>query len=283
LEQLILADESKHHGEMEELVAQKINLNTPGITVFEAACLLRAIEHGADPSRIRRTAIFEAINQYARWNGPHGKWAGPRGPGDFLEEFISTHAHGWDWRSDAQQGEIEDRNYKRENERIAKEIAEDARRGMAHATRFYTPDAPDAPLLSALAWESRHKKPSPEEFKLFGWSAWKHWLVICKTWPTLRELKLATAIPELELKKIMRDLRPKKAEIIKESLRHKFRRHGAMPLRYGPRLVLGVLNKLLNRLREFSIEDEEREGLRKTILSVKRAFAARLGHSRRST
>ena len=43
---------------------------------------------------------------------------------------------------------------------------------------FNTPDAPDAVRLSALAWESRHKKRSPEEFKLFGWSAWKHWLGI---------------------------------------------------------------------------------------------------------
>jgi hypothetical protein len=201
----------------------------------------------------------------------------------FLECFIEAHAPGFDWRKDAQQGETEAQNYKRENERIAKDIAEDERWRLARSTKFHTPDVPDAGLLCALAWESHSKKPSKEEFERLGWSAWKHWLITRKTWPTLRELKLATAIWEPELKKIITDLRPKKGEIIKQSLRHKFSGRGAVPLRYGPRLVIGVLNELLNRLQEFSMEDAERAGLRKTILSIKRAFAARLGYSRRST
>ena len=280
LEEQILEDMSAREKQAEEIVAQKINSNTPGIMAFEAACLLLAIERGADPKAVQGTAIFKKINRYAWKNGPHGKWLGSR---DFLEEFIRTHAPGWNWREDARQGENEDRNYARENERIAKEIAEDARRGMARATKYYTPDTPDPVLLWGLAWETRHKKPSPEEFKEFGWSAWKHRTVIRKTWPTLRALNLATAIPERRLKKIIKSLRPRKREIIREPLRHKFSRRGAVPLRYGPRLVVGVLDELVNRLPEFPIDDRERNQLRKTALVVKRAFVARLNASRRST
>ena len=117
----------------EQIVAQKINVNTPSIMAFEAACLLLAIERGADPKSIQARPIFQKIRKCARNNEPRGKWPGAR---SFLEEFINTHEPCCDWRSDAQQAEIEDRNYKRENERIAKEIAEDERLGMAHATRF---------------------------------------------------------------------------------------------------------------------------------------------------
>jgi hypothetical protein len=257
--------------------------------MFEAACLVLEIERGTDPQTVQGTAIFRTINQYARAHGPHGKWRSAR---DFLEEFIQHYAPNWNWREEARIGEVEARNYKTENERIAKEHAEDARSGMARATKFYTPDAPDPVLLCALAWEVRHKKPSPEGFKRFGWSAWKHWTVIRETWPTLRKLKLATAIPERVLRGIIKNLRPQKNEMTKEprivprifdASRREFSRRGAVPLRYGPRLVIGMLNEFLNRLPEFSMDDEERKRLRKMELRVKRAFVARLTHSCSST
>jgi hypothetical protein len=103
---------------------------------------------------------------------------------------------------------------------------------------------------------------------------------------------LATAIPERALGKIIKNLRPQKNErtteprivpLVFDPSRRKSSRHGAVPLRYGPRLVIGVLNEFLNRLPEFSIDDGERKRLRKTALLVRRAFAARLGRSRRST
>jgi hypothetical protein len=263
LEQQILEDMSALEKQAQEIVAQKIDFNTPSIMAFEAACLLRAIELGTDPQKIYSTPIFKRINQYARKNGPHGKWPGFHGARDFLEDFIQTHAPSWDRQEDARQGEIEDRNSARENERFAKERAEDARWRMAHATKFYTPDAPDGVLLSLLAWEYRKRRR-----------------IIRRVWPTLRELKLATAIPERTLQKIIKSLRPARGEIIKEPLRHKFSRRGAVPLRYGPRLVIGVLNEFVNRLPEFSMDDEQRKRLRKTALLVRRAFAARLGHSR---
>ena len=53
--------------------------------------------------------------------------------------------------------EVEDRNYQQENERIAKEHAEDARRRMACTSKFSTPDVRDAVLLFTLAWEWRTK------------------------------------------------------------------------------------------------------------------------------
>jgi hypothetical protein len=269
----------------EGIVAQNINHNTPGIMAFEAACLLLEIEAGEAPATIQRRPIFQKINQFAKKNGPHGEWR----VRDFLKEFLKTHAPGWDYREEALQGGTEDRKYQQESERIAKEIAEDERLSLALFSKFHTPDAPDAIRLRALAWEVRHRKPSPEGFKQFGWSAWKHWQVIRETWPTLRELKMATAIPERVIEKIIKNLRPQKNETTKEPRiiplvfdpsRGKSVRRGAVPWRYGPRLVIGVLNEFVNRLREFRIDEGERNQLRKTALLVKRAFVARLNRSR---
>jgi len=263
LEAKILGEMSASEKKAEEIVAKAINSNTPSIMSFEAAQLLLAIEGGVHHLAIESTPIFQKINQFARQNGPRGKWPSAR---DFLEEFLGTHASGWNWREEARQGNIEERIRKQEDYRFAQEHAEDARWNMAWATKYYTPDAPDCVLLHLLAWENRKQRR-----------------FIRNTWPTLRELKLATAIPERMLKKIIESLRPKNGEIIKEPFRHKFSRGGAVPLRYGPRLIVGVLSEFLNRMPEFPIDDGERKQLRKTALIAKRAFAARLGHSRRAT
>jgi hypothetical protein len=258
LERKILAEKAANEKHAEEIVAQKINSNTPSIMAFKAACLLRQIEGGTHHLAIESTPIFQKINQYARENGPHGEWF----TCDFLKEFINTYAPGWNWREDARQGEIEGRKQKEEDERITKEIAEDARLSEARTSKFYTPDAPDGYWLCALAWQYRKQRR-----------------FIRRTWPTLRELKFATAIPERTLKKIIKSLRPKKGEIIKLPLQHKFSRRGALPLRYGPRLIVDVLREFIDRLPEFPIYDRERKQLRKTALLVKRAFAVRLGCS----
>jgi hypothetical protein len=262
LEKRVLAEMSAQDKQLEAIIAGKINFNTLGNMVFEAASLL--LNYRADPRKIELTPIYHTIYRCAQKRGPHGRW---RDACDFLEEFIHYHAPNWNWRAEAVKGGIERRDCKRENERIAKDIAADARLRMARATKSHTPDAPDGLLLYGLACEH-------------GRSLRGQRRIVRRTLPTLRELKLATAIPEREMRRIMSDLRPKQGEIIKQPLRHKFSRCGAVPLRYGPRLVIGVLNELLNRLQQFSIEDEERESLRKTTLTVKRAFAARLGNSR---
>jgi hypothetical protein len=264
LERKILAEKAANEKHAEEIVAQKINSNTPSIMAFKAACLLRQIEGGTHHLAIESTPIFQKINQYAQENGPHGKWCSARG---LLEEFVKRHSPDFDWREDARQGESEDRIRDQEDNRIAQERAEDERLRMSWSTKYYTPDAPDGFLFCNLAWDYRR-------------SATKRRRFIRRTWPTLRELKLATALDERTLKNIISDLRPKNGEVVKEPLRHKFSRRGAVPLRYGPRLVIGVLNEFERRLPEFPVSDEERKLIRKTALLVKRAFAARLGPSR---
>jgi hypothetical protein len=259
LEQKILADMSEHDRRIEAILRQKVNLNRPFIWAFEAACLLLALERGTRLEKIRLEAEIPKFNNWAKLHGPRDNGPRDKCPDarEFLKSFIEAHAPGWDWRKDAAIGEVEDWNYERENKRIAKERAEDARWRMACTSKFYTPDVPDAGLLLGLAWKWRHKK----------------------SWPTLRELKLAVAIPERLIRKIIKRLRPKKGEIIKGSLRHKFSRRGAVPLHYGPRLVIGVLHEFLGRLSEFPIDDEERKRLRKSALTVKRSLASKLSSS----
>jgi hypothetical protein len=74
LEEKILAEMSANEKQAEEIVAKKINSNTPTIMAFEAACLLLEIEAGAAPAAIQRKPVFQKINQFAKKNGPHGEW-----------------------------------------------------------------------------------------------------------------------------------------------------------------------------------------------------------------
>jgi hypothetical protein len=104
--------------------------------------LLLAIEGGAAPATIQHKAIFQKINQYAKKNGPHGKWLRAR---DFLEEFISAHAPGWNWR-------------------------EDARWGMARATKFYVRPSH---LPTGRPCPSRQQSDNVEERK--------HWKPLAKS------------------------------------------------------------------------------------------------------
>jgi len=280
LEEKMRAEMSASDKRLEAIIGEKLRSSesSPWRMACGAAWLRLILEKGTAFEKACCEPLIKKLREteWGRACDPRNKLSDCK----FLESFIEAHAPGFDWREDARQGEIEAQKYKQENERIAKEQAEDERWRLARSTKFHTPDVPDALLLCALAWESHSKKPSKEEFEGLGWSAWKHWLITRKTWPTLRELKLATAIPERQLEKIIWDLQPNKGEIVEEALRHKFSGRGAVPLRYGPRLVIGVLNELLNRLQEFSIEDKEREELREIALSVKRAFAARFGRSR---
>ena len=101
-EERILQEMSAHEKKAEEIIAKKINSNTPSIMAFEAAHLLLAIEGGTHHLAIESTPIFQKINQYAQQNGPHGKWPSAR---DFLEEFLRTHAPVWNWRDEARSRE----------------------------------------------------------------------------------------------------------------------------------------------------------------------------------
>jgi hypothetical protein len=266
LERKILAEMSEDEERFQKVVSKRLGslAGSPWRIAFEAGCLRLTLEKGTLFQKAICAPLIKKLRgtKWARTNDPRERLSDR----EFLERLIEAHVPGFDWREDARQGESEDRIREQQDERIAQESAEHARWNMAWATKYYTPDAPDCVLLHGLAWENRKQRR-----------------FIRNPWPTLRELKLATAIPERTLKKIMESLGPKNGEIIKEPFRHKFSRGGALPLRYGPRLVVGVLNEFVNRLSEFAIDDEERERLRKTALLVKRAFVARLERSGRST
>jgi hypothetical protein len=223
---------------------------------FAAACVLHTLESGNDLQKAYCESIIGWLRNWARLNGPRGKWPTRH---NFLTDFIETHAPGWKWRE-----QIDDGFHERRNERIATLLAESDRFSKAVRSRFISADAPDLGMLLRL----REIIPNDPT-----------------TWPTLRELKLATAIPERTIKRSVANLRPKprKAEIIKVPLRHTFNKQGAMPLRYGPRLVVGVLNDFMNRLPEFRVDDKAQKRLGKAVGQAKRALIARMNRSRSST
>jgi hypothetical protein len=95
------------------------------------------------------------------------------------------------------------------------------RREKARVNRFITPDTPDADVLNDLRQRISPADPA--------------------TWASLRELKMATAIPERSLQRIIADLRPDKSEVVIVPWRHRFAKTGAFPKRFAPRIVIGVL------------------------------------------
>jgi len=259
LKQEILKKWAEDEKSLAGIVAEELrgSASSPWRMAYEAACLRLILEKGSPFQRARHAPLIKKLRgtKWGRANDP-GQRLSDR---EFLERFIQAHDPGLDWREDARLGEKEDRIREQEDEQSAREQAEDARLRMSSATKYYTPDAPDDYWLCSLAWQYRHKRP-----------------FVRKMWPTLREVKFATAIPERTLKTIIKSLRPKKGEIVTLPFRHKFSRRGALPLRYGPRLIVGVLNAFMARLPQFSVDNAERKTLRQTALLVKRAFAARL-------
>ena len=105
------------------------------------------------------------------------------------------------------------------------------------------------------------------------------------TWATLLELALATGIRQRVVRGIIENLRPAptQAEIVTTPFRHKFRSRGAVPKRYGPRLVIGVLNDFVNRLPQFPLTNEDQKRLRKIALRAQKVIASRFSCSRSST
>jgi hypothetical protein len=149
-------------------------------------------------------------------------------------------------------------------QRIAKEQARRTRRDRARVERFITPNEPDAGRVHQL------KRIIPTD---------------PTTWPTLRELKLAMAIPERTIKTILANLQPTptQAEIVTVPFRHKFSGGGAFPKRHGPRLIIEVLNEFVNRLPRFPVTNEDQKRLRKIAMQAKTVIASRFSRSRSST
>jgi hypothetical protein len=97
-----------------------------------------------------------------------------------------------------------------------------------------------------------------------------------RTWPTLTDLKLATAISEKEIRRIIANSRPQTLEIAAPIRR---RKQGALPKRFHPRLVLVVLEEFVKQLRDFPIKSAERTRFRQIGMTVKRALSSKLARS----
>lgn len=149
--------------------------------------------------------------------------------------------------------------------RIAQDLAQLRRQEKARVNPSLTPAEPDPGVLNDL-----RLRIIPSD---------------SATWATLLELALATGIRQRVIRGIIANLRPapSQAEIVTTPFRHKFRSRGAVPKRYGPRLVIGVLNEFLNRLPKFPIDNEGQKRLRKITMRTQMAIASRFNRSRSST
>jgi hypothetical protein len=164
----------------------------------------------------------------------------------YLEDFAAD----WNWHKGRDEGD-----YAAQNERIAKENAGLERRLKAIRNRFVTPDVPDRGTLIRLR-SVIVNDPT--------------------TWPTLRLLKMATAMPERTISKIISSLRPKKGEIATLPLHHVFSNRRAFPKRHGPRLVLGVVEAFINCLKNYPLESSQGAEYRAIAMAVKRALTSKL-------
>jgi len=286
IEQLVNMTPEELDAELDRVRAKRVPPSRFELA-FYAAVALNTLERGTpfqeafceDRIRLlRRTGAGRAVDPNSSMKSA-----------EFLEQLIQKYAPGWRWRD-----QIDNGSRQRRNERIARDTNSLARHEKAIRTRFITADEPDAGVLCDLRRRISAKNPA--------------------TWATLRELKLATAVPERAIKKMIADLRPRKNEIVTVAWRHKFVKRGACPKRFGPRLIICVLNEFVKRLQDYdaaselifavacalymkhgkavllaaftsawSIERTEQVRLRKLATDVKRSLASKLGHLRSTT
>ncbi len=234
---------------LKEQIRRLRNPKAPFPYVFKAASVLLTLELGSPYQKARCDARIIALKKLASKNGPPGPWPDSK---LFLEAFIEKHAANWNWRA-----QITDDELSRQNEAIAQENARRARYEKAVRDRFTTADEPDLDILRDL---------SGGHFPID----------LAATWPTLRRLKLATAMPERRVKKIIQSLVPRNGEVIVAGRAGGPNRRGACPKRIAPRLVIGVLNELI-------VETPRSSAVRKIAITAKRSLAARLAASRSGT
>jgi hypothetical protein len=166
--------------------------------------------------RLRETRPGYAIDPYGRIPDP-----------EFLEAFIRKCALGWDWRKQTEGRKQAEKRAARE-ERYIREWAQMNRDSRAHRNRHVLPERPDPSRLIFLAARIRPNQPM--------------------TWPTLKELKLATGLSERTIRQIIKSNRPKKSELIFKT-----------PKRFDLRLVLGVVEKFLERLADVQMDQKPRD------------------------
>ena len=113
------------------------------------------------------------------------------------------------------------------DERYIQELAQTQRESRAHANRHLLPDRADPSRLMFLTSRIIPNEPM--------------------TWATLKDLKLATVLSERRIRHIINQSRPKKSELVLKT-----------PRRFGPRLVLAVIEGFLTRLPGLEIDEEKR-------------------------
>jgi hypothetical protein len=233
---------------------------------FIAASLLFTLENGSP--KLKRTAR-KSIAQLKRTHrgSAIAPWVIEQ---EFLERFIERYAPDWNWRhyiddgkqrywkipadmvaQGIQPGKIlighpvsqRDRRLSRDDA-IAQEQAEIARHDEAWRNRFVAPDQPDVGMLNEL----RRIMPTDPA-----------------SWPTLRELKMATAIGERSLEQMIAALQPAKVEIVRVARRRRFAERGAWPKRFAPRIVVGLLKEFRRLL---SLAPDISEETRKRMLDL---------------
>jgi len=226
-----------------------------------AARVLHTLVCGTEAQKEKCRPLVTELRRYDQAKELH-RWDKDT---DFLVAFIGKHWPGgqlWDCIDDATGPE--------RTERRINEMAEMRRHSRALRERFVTPGKPDSTMLLRL----RRLRPHD-----------------ATTWPTLLDLKMATAFLEPKIKTILAKLHPKPAngEITKPPLRHVFTtrgagsKRGALPKRYHPRLVLAVINVFIRDLADYPIRDEERKCVREVAMTVKRALTQQLRASDPST
>jgi hypothetical protein len=207
---------------------------------------------------------------------------------EFLEQVIELNAPGWNWRDYINDGKPRywkipadmvakgvlpgkillgpsrsQRNphMSRQNQ-IAQEEEQMARYEEAWRNRFVAPDQPDIGMLNELR---------------------RVILTDPASWPALRDLKMATAIPERALKTLIAGLCPTKGEIVIVERRRRFAERGAWPKRYAPRLVIGVLKEFAQQAHTRSgINHAERARMLELTTSVVRSLAGKISRCRRT-
>jgi len=232
-----------------------------------AARVLHTLGNGTDSQKAQCGPLIKELREYdARANQPH-KWDNDT---YFLVDFIRKCAPGWEWWNDVA------RTGPERAERNINEMAEMRRHPRALRERFVTAGKPDPTMLLHM------RKVKSRD---------------ATTWPTLRELKIATALSERKIKTILAKLRPKPSdcEIVKLPFRHVFttrgsgNKRGGLPKRYHPRLVLAVIDVFIGDPADYpigdedSIADEEQKCVRKVAMTVKRALIQKLRASGSST
>ena len=261
---------------------------------FTAACVLHTLDYGAQSQKSYCLSYLDGLRRSRRGRSvdPLRKMCDP----DFLEAFIKRYAPDWNWlewrdkRDKNNAGEVAVKQFvgsaqpnrggdprrwiiptdpaswltlpgtiyygsEKRSERIAKEQDRQKRHDQAWVNRFIPPDEAHEGML----YELRRINP-----------------LDATSWPTLRELKMATGIDERSLKQMIAALQPAKGEIVRVARRRRFAERGAWPKRFAPRIVIGVLKEFR---RQWSTAPDMIEEDRKRVLDrttgVIRSLAAK--------